>query len=369
MHIKIPSGTKQIKARAYQDMRSLESIEIPDSVEEIGDGAFSGCDVLKELIIPESVTRVGRNLCSECTELKRFEMHGKAKFDTSWLNGCYHLEEIILSEESGVRVWNGAIYNPDLTELIFVPSGLKHLILPPTVREAKISAKIEELSFYQHQELEINCDIVKSLKLHFYTEQKRYFVYIPDSEEIEEIYFFNIMEHEKLIQDVLTVLQTGEFPEDLGRALLETKFWSVEYILPLFALRFELAGIIADLYQKDFTEICRKQTEIAVADMKENLTEEDIFEELNHFFCNHMNYLFCLDAFPEWKEEVIRKFIQCKSFEIIKNILEKYQFTEEEIMIMLKAANAMQKYEIQIMIMQYRQERFGNTDIADRLKL
>ena len=370
MHIEIPAGTKQIKARAYEDMRSLESIKIPDSVEEIGDGAFSGCDFLKELVIPESVRRIGRNLCSECTGLKRFGMYGKAKFDTSWLNGCRHLEEVILSEASGVRVWNGAVYNTDLTELIFVPSGLKHLILPVTVREAKISAKIQELSCYQHQELAIDCNT--SLKLHFYTEQKRYFVYVPSSEEIEEteeIYFFNVLEHEKLMQDVLTVLQTGEFPEDFGRAVLETEFWSEEYILPLFALRFELAEITADLYQKDITEICRKQIEMIAADMKEHLTEEDICEELNNFFCNHMNDLFCLDAFPEWKEEVIREFIRCKSFEIIKNILEKYRFTEEEVMMMLKAANAFQKYEIQIMIMQYRQEHFGNTDIADKLKL
>ncbi len=369
MNLHIPEGTEKISAGAYLDMRTLDSVTIPDSVKEIGDRAFEGCDYLEELVIPASVERIGRNVCSGCMRLKRFVMLGTAAFDRSWLNGCRSLEQIELSPESGVTVWNGAVYNPDLTELIFVPSGLKHLILPPTVETADISAKIEELSFYAYQQISVETFLLT--KLHLYTEQKQYSVYIPDEEEIDFMLedIPALLEYEKLINDVISVLQTGEFPEKFGLALFETPSYCREYLLSLFALRFELTEIIAELYQKDWKEICCEQTRIVIEDMVENLEEETLCQQLNVFFCSHVKYLFCLDAFPEWKKEVLKELICIRKPEAMENLLEKYDFTESEIDFMLKAANGMRKYEIQLLLMHYRREKFGYGDITEKLKL
>ena len=366
MNLHIPEGTEKIAAGAYLDMRTLDSVTIPDSVKEIGDRAFEGCDYLKELIIPASVEKIGRNICSGCTRLKRFVMQGTARFDRNWLNGCHHLEQIEVSAESGVTVWNGAVYNKDLTELIFVPSVLKHLILPPTAKTAEISAGIQELSFYAHQQIAVASDT--RMKLHFYTEQKMYSVEIPDIEEMAEAEEYPLeVKPEGLVNDVITVLQTGKFPEKFGLSLWHTYNW--EYLLPLFALRFGLAEIIAELYQKDWKELCCEQTKIVIADMTENLEKEDVCQQLNVFFCSHVKYLFCLNAFPEWKGEVLTEFVRCRQMKVLETLLEKYDFTESEIDFMLKTANEMEKYETQLLLMHYRRERFGHLSITEKLKL
>ncbi|GEM_PF-3765533 len=375
MNLQIPEGTTKIEAGAFQDCRSLDQIIIPDTVTEIGDRAFAGCDYLKELIIPASVEKIGRNLCSGCSRLERFEMQGTAQFDISWLNGCLRLENIILSQASGVTVWNGVIYNQDLTELIFVPYSLQHLILPPTVREAVISEKIIELSFYAFQHLEIQTKTLR--KLHFYTEQKAFHVIIPDIEPYSSGGFRSITDTDAvriLIHTAVRALQTGIFPrkEDWPQFMeinWNTELTLMDNFLPILELRFNLAEITAELYQQDWKEVCCRQLEELVEDFQYDSYQEQLNDAMTSFFSNHLNYLFCLERFPEWKAEVLTEFIRSKSTGIIKNILEHYDFTEEETDFMLKCANELQKYDSQLILMHYRRERFGYTEPAEKLKL
>ena len=350
----IPAGTERIDACAFQDARSLDSIIIPDGVKEIGDRAFEGCTYLKKLIIPSSVEKIGRNICQSCLRLKRFEMHGRAKFARSWLEGCYNLETVILSAESGVRVWNGAVYNQDLTELKFIPWSLKHLILPSTVQSCSISAGIKELSFYAHQQITVS-EMGWLQKLHFYAEQKAFTVELPEDEIVLD---YPIIE-KNVINHIILALQTGELSEDFGAQFSE----------PQFELRFSLAEIIGELYQKDWKALCQSQAGRVIATMLEYFTEEQIEWELCQFFCNHIKYLFCLDDVPEWKKIVLKELIFTRKSEVIANLLENYHFTEEETDLLLKTANELHKYDTQLILMHYRREKYGYTDITEKLKL
>ena len=58
-----------IGASAFEDCRSLTSIEIPDSVASIGASAFNGCSGLTSIEIPDSVTSIGKGAFSDCSNL------------------------------------------------------------------------------------------------------------------------------------------------------------------------------------------------------------------------------------------------------------------------------------------------------------
>ena len=49
----IKEGTKVIGDRAFEDCKSLESINIPNSVTSIGSSAFTWCESLESIYIPK----------------------------------------------------------------------------------------------------------------------------------------------------------------------------------------------------------------------------------------------------------------------------------------------------------------------------
>ncbi|MGN0824178.1 MAG: leucine-rich repeat protein [Candidatus Coproplasma sp.] len=65
----IKDGTLTIACSAFQNCRSLTSIEIPDSVMSIGESAFVSCSNLKKTTIPDSVTSIGAGAFVECSSL------------------------------------------------------------------------------------------------------------------------------------------------------------------------------------------------------------------------------------------------------------------------------------------------------------
>lgn len=62
--------TKVIGERAFQDCKSLISVQLPCSLNKIGADAFSGCARLEEITIPNGVTFIGNNAFNSCGSLK-----------------------------------------------------------------------------------------------------------------------------------------------------------------------------------------------------------------------------------------------------------------------------------------------------------
>ena len=66
---KIPEGTVEIGAYAFENCTSLTSVTIPDSVTSIGSDAFVRCFSLTNITIPDSVTSIGDSAFANCYSL------------------------------------------------------------------------------------------------------------------------------------------------------------------------------------------------------------------------------------------------------------------------------------------------------------
>ena len=65
----IPNSVTTIGEYAFEDCRSLASIEIPNSVTSIGDGAFINCVALTSINLPNSVTSICERTFDRCSGL------------------------------------------------------------------------------------------------------------------------------------------------------------------------------------------------------------------------------------------------------------------------------------------------------------
>ena len=65
----IRNGVKNIGNRAFEECKSLTSVNIPNSVTNIGDGAFYKCSGLTSISIPNSVTNIGGSAFAYCKGL------------------------------------------------------------------------------------------------------------------------------------------------------------------------------------------------------------------------------------------------------------------------------------------------------------
>ena len=61
---------------AFQDCKSLKSIDIPSHVNNIEGNAFSGCESLEEIVFPEGVHIIPPFAFSRCTNLRRIVFMG-----------------------------------------------------------------------------------------------------------------------------------------------------------------------------------------------------------------------------------------------------------------------------------------------------
>lgn len=66
----IPDGTTAIAGRAFEDCKTMMSVQIPSTVREIGGLAFSGCSQLTECTVPEGVCTIGEYAFNWCLALQ-----------------------------------------------------------------------------------------------------------------------------------------------------------------------------------------------------------------------------------------------------------------------------------------------------------
>ena len=84
-----------IVERAFQNNKTIKTVEIPNTVTSIGQYAFAGCTGLEEIVIPASVTSIGVHAFDGCTSLKKVTLSkGMTTLPSYIFYGCNNLVEV-----------------------------------------------------------------------------------------------------------------------------------------------------------------------------------------------------------------------------------------------------------------------------------
>ena len=98
--VKIPSNIGEndvtiIGGSAFEDNRTIISVEIPDTIVTIERYAFSGCTKLESVDVPDSVTQIDSYAFAECSNLVTIDLSNKlAEIPTGLLNKSKKVESV-----------------------------------------------------------------------------------------------------------------------------------------------------------------------------------------------------------------------------------------------------------------------------------
>lgn len=93
------SKLEQIWQSAFQECKSLISIEIPESVTWIGEAAFAECTSLKQVLIPEGITMIAHHTFADCTSLVQITIPNSVLvIEESAFFNCTDLEQVIVGQ-------------------------------------------------------------------------------------------------------------------------------------------------------------------------------------------------------------------------------------------------------------------------------
>lgn len=161
--LEIAPGATEIVGHAFENCRRIKSVQIPNSVTNIGESAFSGT-ALTSVEIPLSVTDIGKQAFWSCHDLGSVSLQDGLKsigdsaftycynlhsisipsstvtIGRSVFYGCKQLADINVDEENpSYSVVDQVLYNKGLSELKFMPTSRRNIVIPASVNEIEIS--------------------------------------------------------------------------------------------------------------------------------------------------------------------------------------------------------------------------------------
>lgn len=121
----IGEGVTSIGSYAFWYCTSLSSITIPNSVTWIGNSAFNKCESLTSVTIPDSVTSIAKFAFSSCSGMKVLTLGSKvSSIQERAFSGCSSLESVIITNNKGINMYNGAFEDCDNMESVYYNDDL-----------------------------------------------------------------------------------------------------------------------------------------------------------------------------------------------------------------------------------------------------
>ena len=309
----IPDSVTTIRERAFSDCKSLTSVTIPDSVTEIGNYTFSHCSSLTSVTIPDSVKTIGTGAFSSCSSLTSIEVSE---------NNTHYMSE------------SGVLFSKDKTELIQYPArnGRTEYIIPDSV------TTIDKGAFF-------GCESLTS-------------VTIPDSVTTIEIEAFYGCES-------LTSVTIPDSVTTIGyKAFYGCKSLTSVTIRKIVLTK-EMIEAFQNCHDVSFSDVLTM-----IVDYSVKMSQEVKYDAVWKIFSN------CPDD-ERTAAYVKKNFSKMFPFlldrddaETVQKVLDSGKFlTERNIDKFIQYAIDNKHVEIQVLLINYKREKIGYSDPAEKLKL
>ena len=143
--VEFKGSLETLSRREFAGCTSLKTIVFPKNLKSIGVGCFFDCDALTDITVPEGVEAVYGGAFSNCENLKSISLpvslktlsygahNGKTNTDNSFHDNPALQKFSVATGNSTFASYDGCIYNKALTELFFIPTGKKMLLIPESV--------------------------------------------------------------------------------------------------------------------------------------------------------------------------------------------------------------------------------------------
>lgn len=124
--LEVPTGLREIGARAFGWKKDIVAITIPDSVKHISTEAFLGCTNLRSLTLMSGLEYIDDYVFADCVNLQTVYIPESVKYiGASAFAGCTSLKYIYVAEGNSRYISKaGVLYSKDMVELTAYPNML-----------------------------------------------------------------------------------------------------------------------------------------------------------------------------------------------------------------------------------------------------
>ncbi len=152
-------SVKTIGSHAFEGDTSLLSLPNLPEVTTIGEGTFKNCVLLSDLSVFTNVTRIGKEAFSSCSSITSMDVSNVTYMGIGSLSGCSGLTELHLpfigtSFDStsalgvifGTTSYIGSYAATQLSEIYYIPSGLKTLSIGGTTINSGVATNLSSVT-------------------------------------------------------------------------------------------------------------------------------------------------------------------------------------------------------------------------------
>ena len=375
--------------KGYTEENGVTSVEIPDSVTSIDEMAFMSCNSVISVKIPENVTNIEGIAFFICDELDTITISKNAKnISESIAVQCPKLNAVNISEQNEYYTSiDGIMYDKEVKKLIFCPQAKESVTIPESVTAIGTNAfydckKITVIDISEHiTEIGKNAfGGCKSLSTFNVSEENPNYTTLDGvlyDKQIKTLIRCPVMKKKIIIPESVTKMEQGalESCSQLEYIIIQNR----EILIPDGTIRscdslrllqigdYQITGKIDSISHDEIKEIIEMlQTEQFSLDILGNVKASTI---ANHYHRTKSKK--ALDFIKKNLTTFIFHILGFNDMEMLQFLTETDEiFTNvKEIDYGIDLAIERKKHEIYVMLLNYKNEHFGYTDIEKRLKL
>ncbi len=420
----LPQSIQKISAQNFKDCINISEVVIQDGTTEIGEKAFYGCKKLTTVTIADTVSSIGTRAFKGCVKLKTINI-GKSVTSNSiftTFEECKKIEEINISPENkNIKSIDNVIYLKDETQILYYPKTKSSITISENVEYiCESDAKLKELTIKFDSDNVTNKEdnLWNDLSFVYVRKYNFRFVEVVNFQFPSKTYTFDLKDaiadisyspflmdgnYVKVKDEVnifvnyfCRIMLLGEFNKYFGD--VDNAFYH-----PLLKLRFHMAEVIAEIHGKN----CEDVVDEVIKCISENVYEGDLdngdvqyelkkeitdgltaypqyinkfmsinwslkyFDELIFDYCCENKDYFEYIIKNNVSTDFIKYLINQERVNVIYDIVQSKNdlITADNIDELVVYANEQKQTEIQMRLMNYKNENIGYKSIDEEFKI